>query len=574
MRLFFSIAFSLIFLFGKGQAGLKHQDNQTLTYDEVMEVYQSVDEQYSQAKLLEYGPTDSGRNLHVLFLSNDAITDETDIHKLKQNKTVILVNNGIHAGESCGIDASILYARDLLEEGVPKNVLIAIIPVYNIGGVLNRNCCTRANQDGPEMHGFRGNARNLDLNRDFIKADALNTLSFYAIFHQLEPHVFVDTHTSNGADYQYTLTLITTQKDKINPVLGDFIEKKMEPNLYKNMAKTDWEMVPYVNVFGNNTPDKGYRAFLETPRYASGYTALFNTIGFITETHMLKPYKDRVESTRTFLNVLTDYCHQKSDLLQSKKKLAQEYDDLSKIMDLKWELDADTFTEIEFKGYEYEFITSKLTGLPRLKYYKDKPKTYSAKHFNTYKTSLSVTIPDYYVVPAAWYRVIQLLQYNQVEVIPLKKDTALEVYSTYISDFKFGNRPYEGHFPLNSLSTEMKVQERHFFKGDYLVASNQKNKRFLSSVLEPEAVDSYLKWNFYDEIFQQKEGFSAYVFEDTAVELLESTPGLKEKFEKWKKENPKEAENAHNQLAFIYHNSEAYEKEHLRYPVAKIFLAK
>lgn len=516
------------------------------------------------------GPTDSGRKLKLFLISNDEISEMKDLESIKKDKTVLLINNGIHAGESCGIDAALQYARDILKKDIPNNLLIAIIPAYNVGGVLNRNCCSRANQDGPEEHGFRGNARNLDLNRDFIKADALNTFSFYAIFHSLEPHIFVDTHTSNGADYQYTLTLISTQKDKLNPILGDFLSEEMEPDLYLAMAKTKWDMIPYVNVYGNNTPDKGYSAFLETPRYASGYTALFNTIGFITETHMLKPYSDRVESTLEFLVQLTNYAQQNSDKIQRIKSEAEAKDRKMLEMDLDWKLNSEVSRKIKFKGFEYTMIPSEVSGLDRLKYYRNKPKTYEINYFDTYTPVANSVLPEYYVVPAAWKEVVERLKANRIEMQRIDKDTSFLVENTYIKEFEFSNRPYEGHFPLRSLSVEKKAINRHFLEGDYLISSHQKNRRFLVSVLEAEAVDSYLRWNFFDEIFQQKEGFSSYVFEDTAIELLKNNPELKTKLENWKTENPEEANNAWSQLYFIYSQSQAYEKEHLRYPIAKV----
>lgn len=552
------------------QNELKYKENKTLSYDEVIDSYSQLDQNYKNAKLIDVGPTDSGRKLKLFLISNTEVSGFGDIENLKKNKTVILINNGIHAGESCGIDASIQFATEILKREVSKDILIAIVPAYNVGGVLNRNCCSRANQNGPEEHGFRGNARNLDLNRDFIKADALNTFSFYKLFHALEPHIFVDTHTSNGADYQYTLTLISTQKDKMNPILGEYLSKEIEPVLFLNMAKTKWDMIPYVNVFGNNTPDKGFSAFLETPRYASGYTTLFNTIGFITETHMLKPYSSRVESTLAFLNQIGDYAKMNSEKIQMMKIKADEYDKNLMTWDLDWKLDSDKSRKLEFKGYEYKTIASGVSGLDRLKYYRDKPKTYTINYYDSYEATAVSTIPKYYIVPAAWKEVVDRLKANGIETKMLKQDSLLLVENTYIQEFGFSERPYEGHFPLNSLSTSKKEESRKFLAGDHLISTNQKNRRFLVSVLEAEAVDSYLRWNFFDEIFQQKEGFSSYVFEDTAMELLKSNPDLKSKFEKWKKENSEEAKSAWAQLYFIYKNSQAYEKEHLRYPVAKV----
>ena len=161
-------------------------------------------------------------------------------------------------------------------------------------------------QNGPEQYGFRGNASNLDLNRDFVKMDSRNAEAFVRMYHAVQPDVFVDTHTSNGADYPYTMTLITTQPDKAGPVMGPFLRDKMEPALFEGMQDKGWPMVPYVYSMGE-TPESGILGFLETPRYSTGYTTLFGTLGFTTEAHMLKPFVDRVASTHAFLTTLSEW---------------------------------------------------------------------------------------------------------------------------------------------------------------------------------------------------------------------------------------------------------------------------
>src|SRR5205085_10849189 len=126
------------------------------------------------------------------------------------------------------------------------NVVLAFIPVYNIGGCLNRNSNTRVNQNGPEEYGFRGNSQNLDLNRDFTKCDSKEARSFAQLFHYLNPDIFIDNHVSDGADYQHTMTLITTQYDKLG-TLGTYLKNTFEPAIYSGMKQKGWDMVPYVN---------------------------------------------------------------------------------------------------------------------------------------------------------------------------------------------------------------------------------------------------------------------------------------------------------------------------------------
>ncbi len=275
----------------------------TPAYQEIIERYESLAASSPYAKLIPYGKTDGGYQLHLLVISKSEVFE---VQRLKEMGTLILlINNGIHPGEPDGINASILLLESLLEndgKNIPQNVCICIIPVMNIEGALNRGCCSRVNQDGPPEYGFRGNDLNLDLNRDFIKADSKNMLSWIKIFREWDPEVLIDTHVSDGADYQYTMTLIASQSDKLYPTQGDYMKQILTPALFEKMKQKKEEMGPYVETFTwNLPPDSGMKAFLETPRYGSGYAALFNTFGFISEAHMLKPFSQRVKATEQLL---------------------------------------------------------------------------------------------------------------------------------------------------------------------------------------------------------------------------------------------------------------------------------
>ena len=228
-------------------------------------------------QLLEYGPTDSGEPLHLIVVDIDKDFNPVSIRA--KGKSILFINNGIHPGEPDGIDAclkllnELSVAKDLNEQ--LKNVVLCIIPVYNIDGALNRNSTSRVNQDGPEEFGFRGNAQNYDLNRDFIKCESLNAQSFTEIFRTWDPDIFVDTHVSNGADYQYVMTLIATQHSKLQEPLGTYLKQNMLPELYSGIAETGYPMCPYINEI-KRTPDEGISGFLDLGRYSTGYLSLIH----------------------------------------------------------------------------------------------------------------------------------------------------------------------------------------------------------------------------------------------------------------------------------------------------------
>ncbi|MEL7119982.1 MAG: hypothetical protein AAFO07_11095 [Bacteroidota bacterium] len=570
---------TIIGLLTVGLSSLKSQvtipfekdDNYSASYEEAISLYQELARQHpGQLQLTTHGMTDSGYPLHTAVLSLDGVFEPAAIKAL--DKRILFINNAIHPGEPCGIEATLLLFRDFLEKKIPQKslekVVLVAIPFYNIGGGLNRTAYSRANQKGPVLYGFRGNAKNLDLNRDFIKCDTKNAQTFNQIYNHWKPEVFIDNHTSNGSDYQYTLTLIATQHNKLNPHVAEFMNNTLLPQLYDEMSKTDWEMIPYV--YARSTPDKGIRGFLDLPRYSSGYAALHNAISFMPETHMLKPYRGRVKSVYTFMQKMVDAMAEHSEAVKMAYQKAIQSDLERTSFDLNWTLDNEKSDEIMFKGYEAAYKPSLISGKDRLYYDHDKPFEKKIPYFNYYKPTLSVEKPVAYIIPQAYYKVIERLKWNGVEVQQLTEDTELEVDYYYIDDYNTGRGPYEGHYLHSNVKVSTKTMKYVFNKGDYVVKMNQAANRYLISTLEPQAPDAFFAWNFFDGILNQKEYFSSYVFEDLAHEYLEENPDLKAKLEERKKNDPKFAESGRAQLDFVYKNSPYYEATHRRYPVARL----
>lgn len=542
---------------------------ETPTYQEAIAWWKMMDERFPQIKMLTMGPTDAGFPLHLVIVSADK---DVDIASLKKkDRRFILVNNGIHPGEPDGIDASMLLVRDIVthKKNLPANVVLAIIPVYNIGGCLNRSAFYRVDQNGPKEFGFRGNSQNLDLNRDFIKADSKEARSFAEIFHLCDPDVFVDNHVSNGADYQHVMTLLTSQHSKLGGVMGEYLNKQFEPGLYALMKEKGYDLVPYVS-FGGNTPDAGLTAYFDGPRYSSGYATLWHTFAFVPETHMLKSYEQRVQSTYALMESFITFTTKNSQTIkqlreQTKQSVKQQTD-----FPVSWVLNRNKNAEVTFKGYEAIRKPSDISGLSRLYYDRSKPYEKQLKYYNYFDARTTIKKPAAYIVPQGWWKIIDLLKLNKVQMKPLAKDTVMEVEVYRIEDYKTSPRPYEMHHLNSDVKVSTSMQKLSFRKGDYYIPLNQVANRFLVEVLEPQADDSYFAWNYFDGILGQKEGFSGYAFEDIAAQYLKEHPELKTKLEEKKATDTTLAKNAGAQLDFIYKNSPYYEPAHMRYPVFRI----
>ncbi len=540
----------------------------TPTYNEVIEFYKQLADSYSKVHIQAIGETDSGEPLHLVTLNPDS---NFNFESIKKDKRIILINNGIHPGESDGIDATMLLFRDLVQGKIkmPKNVVLATIPIYNIGGSLNRNSTTRTNQNGPEEYGFRGNARNFDLNRDFIKADSKNAKAFAKIFHLVKPDVFIDNHVSNGADYQYTLTHLFTQHNKLDGELGKYLHNTIQPELEQRLAKKNWDITPYVNVF-NNVPEKGFSQFMDYPRYSTGYTTLFNTLGMMVETHMLKPYKQRVEGTYELMKTMIEIVSTEAKNIKKLRKEAFKKTYTNNLYPLDWKIDTTKQTTLNFKGYEGKMITSKVTGLQRLKYDRNLPFTKDITYMNYFKPTTKVKIPKAYIIPKGWWPILERLKMNNIEMKPLQNDSIISVESYKIEKFNTRQSPYEGHYQHYNTTVTSSIKDITFKKGDLLVETNQYGMRYLIETLEPSAPDSFFNWNFFDTILQQKEGFSPYVWEDKALEFLNQNPEIKRQFDSIKSKNESFANNWYTQLDWIHKHSPNYENVHLQYPIYRI----
>ncbi len=542
---------------------------QTPTYSEIIDWWKKLDEKSGKVKMLTMGPSDAGYPLHLVVVANNGDYNFEQIRK--NNKRIILINNGIHPGEPDGIDASMLLARDIVtgKYKIPDNVVLAFIPVYNIGGCLNRSANYRVDQNGPVEFGFRGNSQNLDLNRDAIKSDSREARSFAQIFQLTDPDVFVDNHVSDGADYQHVMTLLTTQSSKLGGVMGDYISKEFEPALYGLMKQKGFDLVPYVNAWGDK-PENGWSEYWDSPRYASGYAALWNTFSFVPETHMLKPYDQRVKSTYALMQSFIEFTASNSEKIRQLRVQTTEMMKTKEQFPLAWALDRSVFKEVLYKGYQSGHKPSEVSGLPRLFYDRTNPFEQQVKIFNFYKPTLFVKKPKAYIIPQGWWKVTELLQLNKVQMMPLKKDTVIEVEVYKITDYKSSARQYEMHHMNTDVKTASFIQQVSFRKGDWYIPMNQAANRFLIETLEPVAEDSYFAWNFFDGILGQKEGYSGYAFEDIAAGYLRDNKDLQVKLDQRKATDTVFAKDGRAQLNFVYQQSPWFEPVHMRYPVYRV----
>ncbi|MBP6522800.1 MAG: hypothetical protein KA251_07400 [Saprospiraceae bacterium] len=539
----------------------------TTTYAQCIDFYQLLDRKNRKINMLEAGPSDVAEPLHLVIIDKDGYSSPEKIRA--KGRAIILINNGIHPGEPEGIDASMMLARELpATKKVLDNVSIVIIPIYNVGGALMRNNHTRANQNGPESYGFRGNRNYLDLNRDYIKCDSRNAKTFTKIFNQWDPDVFIETHTSDGADYPYNISLLASQKNKLSEPVRKFMYLQMLPYLYDQMKAQNDEMIPYVNV--EDTPKKGIYGFLDNSRFSTGFASLHHSFPLMIETHMLKPFNIRVQSTLNLMNHLINFTANHHSEIREARKIAILQTKNENTVTLKWKMDASQADTLLFKGYETELISYPNLQLNIYNFNPERKYEQNILYYNTFIKEIEVSKPKYYILPKAYDEVAERLKANRVELIPLTEDTIVDAIFYKIEDFTSPNVPYENHFYHNKISVSRMKISYPYFKGDYLISTNQTAVRFLIETLEPQGVDSYFSWNFFDAILQRKEYFSDYLFAPIADKILQNDPILKLKYQNKLNTDSEFATNKNSRLEYIYEQSHVAEPYYRIYPVARI----
>jgi hypothetical protein len=547
--------------------------NQTTTWADCIAWYHDLARQYPGVLRFEQvGVSDAGVPIHAGVVSSDGVFDRAAIKAA--GRAVFFNNNGIHPGEPEGVDGCMALVRDFCLEperlAALGTTVFLFVPLYNVDGAFNRADTSRVNQDGPEQFGFRGNSRHLDLNRDFVKCDTLTARVFNELFTAWDPDVMVDTHTSNGADYSYTMTLIHTQADKLGGGLGEFLRAEMLPAMYAGMDARGWPTCPYVNPV-QDSPDHGIAEFLETARFSTGYAALHHTIGFMPETHMLKPFRDRYESMRALVDVALAFTVQNAPRIQALRRAAKDAGRTQAEWPVRWKMDEANPSSFRFKGYEAKYKKSVLGDYTRLYYDRSSVWERDIAYYNRFPVDASVPAPQAYVVPQQWREAIERLEWNGVRMERIDADRMQNVAYYQIDSVTSRPTAYEGHMFHDDVVLERRHASVQLRAGDYLVPLDQDNARYAVETLEPLAHDSFFRWGFFNSVLEKKEAYSEYVFEDEAERLLAQEPELAEKFEQWKGEHPGLLTNQEAVLDFIFANCARYrEPEWRRYPVFMI----
>lgn len=528
-------------------------------------------------KLETFGMTPQGRPMTVVIASDDG--SFTPDAARAAHKAVVLVQAGIHPGEIEGKDAGLMLLRDIAVSGryphLLDHVVLIYIPVYNVDGHEHSSPYNRINQNGPESMGFRGQAQYLNLNRDYIKAEAPETLAWLKLWQTWLPDFLIDIHTTDGADYQYDLTWYTEDPHKLDPVIAAWQRKLMEQAIpaYEKLGHL---ASIYLEFKDGRDPRKGIENFGSGPRFSTGYAALQNRPGLLIETHMLKSYAVRVHAVYDLLRVVLDEINRNPSGLLTATSQA-DADTVARTGDAHAQVPL-TFkrdpapTPFELKGYAFTQTHSDISNDSWIQYDPNKPVTYRIDNWNGLLPDVSVTPPVAYVVPGEWKAIIDKLDAHGIAYRrighPMKE---VDATAYRLDQPTWAARPFEGHLMLHSFTLHAHPVEVTLPAGSVIVPMNQRAANVAIELLEPQAPDSLLHWGYLDAIFEAKEFGEPRVLEKLARDMLAKDPKLKAEFAQKLRDDPAFAADSRARLDFFFMRSPWYTVQQVgAYPVLRV----
>jgi hypothetical protein len=524
-----------------------------------------------------FGTSPEGRPLTAVIASGDGSFDPEAAHAA--HKPVVLVQAGIHPGEIEGKDAGLMLLRDFAVTGklphLLDHVVLVYIPVFSVDGHENSSPFHRINQNGPQSQGFRGQSQYLNLNRDYIKADAPEMRAWLELWQRWLPDLLIDVHSTDGADYQYDLTWYTEDTHKLDPVVAEWLHETFVDEVLPAYEQRGHLASIYLEFKDGRDPRKGIENFGSGPRFSTGYAALQNRPGFLIETHMLKPYGVRVHAVYDLLELTLDYVNRHPDpLLQAAARadadtVARAEQPGARVA-LTYKPDPKS-TPFEFKGYAWTLTKSSVSGAEWIRYDPEKPQTLTIPNWNGLLPDLTIAPPAAYAVPAQWTAIIERLDAHGIRYRRLDHPLKIHADGYQIDDPHWATHPFEGHLMLRDFKLTSTPRDVLLPRGSVIVPLDQRAANVAIELLEPQAPDSLLHWGYLDAIFEAKEYAEPRVLEQLAREMMARDPALKAEFEKKLADDAAFAADSRARLDYFFKRSPWYAAQRVgAYPVLRL----
>jgi hypothetical protein len=548
----------------------------TSTYDETVAYCRRLEAASPSVRYTTFGTSPAGRPLPLVVVSRDrAFTPEA---ARKTGKAVVLVQNGIHSGEIDGKEASLALVRDIAVTGerasLLDHVILLVVPIYNVDGHEMATAYNRINQDGPEEMGWRGTAQNLNLNRDYMKADAPETRALLELFNAWSPDLFIDNHVTDGADFQYDVLYTIESTGYVAGPVGAYVTNVFEPHVRPAMERDGHVVESYFVLRDEVDLAKGIERMIFPPRFSNGYGAIRNRPTILVETHMLKSFRVRTKATYDLLAETLAEVNRDPEALRRAVRQADaettafgaKYDPQRRLP-LRLAVD-DAPVTLRFHGKASRIEPSDVSGGSHV-VYEEAARDFDVQLYDHFKAATEVAPPIAYIVPAAWTAVVDRLRVHGLRLERLADPVTADFETYRLDEPKWSAEPFEGRHPVR-FSVRPVTERRTLAAGSVVVRLDQSAAKVAVHLLEPGAPDSLASWGFFDAIFEQKEYAEGYVLEQLARRMLDADPALRKEFEERLERDAAFRADPGARLDFFYRRSPYWDSRIGAYPVVRL----
>ena len=536
-------------------------------YVTTMKWLEEVNQASSYVSIARIGTSEQGRLIQLVIVSKDQDFSAEELSTSK--KPLILIQAGIHAGEIDGKDAGMMLLRDIAFGG--KSALLdranlLFVPILNVDGHERSSEFGRVNQRGPKVMGWRTNAQNLNLNRDYTKMETAGIQAIVKVINTYDPDLYIDIHVTDGADYQYDITYDFVAQGGYSPGIFDWMKTYFKPEI--NQALSSNGHIPGPLLFAANDEDfkDGNIAFSFSPRFSNSYGDIRHLPTILIENHSLKPFKQRVLGTYIFLEQSIISVSEHFEDLQ--EAIASDKNQLREELPVRFGFSDSRADSIKFLGITSEKVKSPITGAAYV-VWKGQPFIQTIPNILMDKPEVSVKLPKAYWIPAEWPQLIEKIKAHGIKFEVLKEAKEMNVELDFIRNYKLSNQPSEGRIRFEEFQTEPINRTVNYQPGSIRISTAQPLGELVAILMEPESVDSYFQWGYFHSILSQTEYMETYIMEPLIAKMLAEDGHLKSRYDEKLKAEPEFAKTPRSIYRWFYEQTPYFDQQWKVIPVGK-----
>jgi len=562
----------------------------TPDYNETMSWLKKLAEASLLINIVSIGKSIEGRDIFMVIASTEKTVTATALKN--SGKPLFLAQAGIHSGEIDGKDAGMMLLRDIAfgnKKSLLDKVNFLFIPILSVDAHERSSPYNRPNQRGPQNMGWRTNAQNLNLNRDYAKLDTKEIRSVVNVIDEYDPLLYMDIHVTDGADYQYDITFGGLGKQGYSSAIRDWLENQYKPYADKDLVANGHIPGPLLNAFNGQDFSQGNIVTMGSPRYSDSYGDLRHLASILLENHSLKPYKQRVlgtyvllESTLKILATAGQSLKQNTETDKAARaaripmawKVPQKKNSSFDTSLNQQKADAPLVAKdtLNLLGIASVVNRSSVTNSDYVEW-QGKPVTMKIADYKSSEPVDFISRPKGYWIPPSCDEVIARLKMHGIKMNTITEAREVTVDMYRISDYTIGDdndktQPFEGRMQVTGITTT-ETRKQLYPAGSVYISTDQPLGDLVILLLEPASKDSYFSWGFFLSIFQRTEYIESYVMEPTVKKMLEDSAELKKEFELKKEQDKTFANNPNAILTWFYSKTKYYDDRYLLYPVGR-----